>query len=75
VSRDFDIRLTTRQEAAFRSIAARHPRPVTSAQLASELQLAEGSLNVTLRSLRRRGLIASAPATPRRRGGWTLEQS
>jgi Mn-dependent DtxR family transcriptional regulator len=76
VSRDFDNRLTARQEAALRSIAASHPRPVTSAQLASELQIAEGSLNVTLRSLHRRGLIAAtAPATARRRGGWTLEQS
>jgi DNA-binding IclR family transcriptional regulator len=44
-------------------IAARHPRPVTSAQLATELQLAAGTLNVTLRSLQRRHLIAAMPAT------------
>jgi hypothetical protein len=53
-------------------IAARHPRPVTSTQLATELQLRPGALNVTLRSLQRRQLIVAVPATPRRHGGWTL---
>jgi hypothetical protein len=61
-----------RQQAALDVIAARHPRPITSAQLATELQLPPGALNVTLRSLQRRQLIAAVRATARRRGGWTL---
>ena len=46
-------------------IAARHPRPVTSTQLATELHLAPWALNVTLRSLQRRQLVVAVPATPR----------
>ena len=69
-----DDRLTRRQQAALASIAAAHPRPVTTAQLAVELRVAEGALNVTLRSLRRRRLITGVPATARRRGGWTLSE-
>jgi DNA-binding IscR family transcriptional regulator len=53
-------------------IAARHPRPVSSAQLAAELQLSPGALNVTLRSLQRRQLIVAVPPTAQRRGGWML---
>jgi hypothetical protein len=56
------------------SIAAAHPRPVTTAQLAVELRIAEGALNVTLRSLHRRLLITGVPASARRRGGWTLSE-
>ena len=70
--RDSANHLTARQQAVLDVIAARHPRPVTSTQLATELQLAPGTLNVTLRSLQRRQLIAAVPATARRRGGWTL---
>jgi DNA-binding MarR family transcriptional regulator len=70
--RDSADQLTARQQAALDLIAARHPRPITSAQLATELQLAPGALNVALRSLQRRQLIAVVPATARRRGGWTL---
>lgn len=70
--RDSADQLTARQQAALDVIAARHPRPLTSAQLATELQLPPGALNVTLRSLQRRQLIAAVPATARRRGGWTL---
>jgi len=70
--RDFADHLTARQQALLDVIAAHHPRPVTSTQLATELQLAAGTLNVTLRSLQRRHLIAAVPATARRRGGWTL---
>jgi DNA-binding IclR family transcriptional regulator len=72
LSRDFVNHLTARQQAVLEVIAARHPRPVTSTQLATELQLAPGTLNVTLRSLQRRQLIAAVPATARSRGGWTL---
>jgi hypothetical protein len=64
--------LTARQQAALDVIAAHHPRPITSTQLATELQLPPGTLNVTLRSLQRRHLIAALPATARRREGWTL---
>jgi hypothetical protein len=70
--REFANHLTARQQAVLDVIAARHPRAVTSAQLATELQLPAGTLNVTLRSLQRRQLIAAVPATPRRHGGWTL---
>lgn len=70
--RDFANHLTQRQQAALDVIAARHPRPVSSAQLATELQLPPGALNVTLRSLQRRQLIVAVPATARRRGGWML---
>jgi DNA-binding MarR family transcriptional regulator len=70
--RDSADQLTARQQAVLNVIAARHPRPVTSAQLATELQLAAGTLNVTLRSLQRRQLIVAVPTTARRRGGWTL---
>jgi DNA-binding IclR family transcriptional regulator len=63
VSRDSVNHLTARQQAVLDLIAARHPRPVTSTQLATELQLAPGTLNVTLRSLQRRQLIAAVPAT------------
>jgi hypothetical protein len=66
--RDSVDQLSARQQAALDVIAARHPRPITSAQLATELQLAPGALNVTLRSLQRRQLIAVVPATARRRG-------
>jgi DNA-binding IclR family transcriptional regulator len=68
----FADHLTARQQAVLDVIAAHHPRPVTSTQLATELQLAAGTLNVTLRSLQRRQLIVAVPATARRRGGWTL---
>ena len=67
-----DDRLTPRQQAALASIAAAHPQPVTTAQLAAQLRLAEGALNVTLRSLRDRRLIAEAPMTHPRPCGWTL---
>jgi hypothetical protein len=70
--RDSADHLTPRQQAALDVIAARHPRPITSTQLATELQLPPEALNVTLRSLQRRQLIVAVPATPRRRGGWTL---
>jgi DNA-binding IclR family transcriptional regulator len=63
VSRDSVNHLTARQQAVLDLIAARHPRLVTSTQLATELQLAPGTLNVTLRSLQRRQLIAAVPAT------------
>jgi hypothetical protein len=67
-------RLTARQQAALASIEAAHPHPVTTAQLAAELRLAEGALNVTLRSLQSRRLIAGTPATAHQRSGWTLQQ-
>jgi hypothetical protein len=70
--RDFANHLTQRQQAALDVIAARHPRPVSSAQLATELKLSPGALNVTLRSLQRRQLIVAVPATAQRRGGWVL---
>jgi hypothetical protein len=57
--RDSANHLTARQQAVFDVIAARPPRPVTSTQLATELQFAAGTLNVTLRSLQRRQLIAA----------------
>jgi hypothetical protein len=69
-----DDNLTTRQRAALESIAASHPRPRSSAQLAAELNVAEGALNVTLRSLRRRRLIVAVAATARARSGWTLSR-
>ena len=69
-----DDRLTRRQQAALDVIAASQPRPLTTAQLANELQIAEGALNVTLRSLLRRRLITSVPATGRERCGWTLAE-
>jgi DNA-binding IscR family transcriptional regulator len=69
-----DDNLTARQRAALESLAASHPRPRTSAQLAAELHVAEGALNVTLRSLRRGGLIVAVAATARARGGWTLSR-
>jgi DNA-binding IscR family transcriptional regulator len=53
------------------SIAAGHARPVSSAQLATELQLPEGAVNITLRSLQGRRVITPAPGTARG-GGWTL---
>jgi hypothetical protein len=68
-------RLTARQQAALQSISASHPRARTTADLAAELRVAEGALNVTLRSLRRRGLIVAAPASPRDHGGWMLPPS
>jgi hypothetical protein len=52
-----DDNLTARQRAALESLAASHPRPRSSAQLAAELDIAEGTLNVTLGSLRRAGLL------------------
>jgi hypothetical protein len=70
--RDSANHLTSRQQAALDVIAARHPRPVASAQLATELQLPAGALNVTLRSLQRRQLIVAVPPTARSSGGWTL---
>jgi hypothetical protein len=69
-----DDRLTARQQAALSSIEAAHPCPVTTAELAAELLVAEGALNVTLRSLQSRRLIAGIPATANRRCGWTLPQ-
>jgi len=69
-----DDRLTRRQRTALESIAGSHPNPLTTAQLSTELGIAEGSLNVTLRSLRRRRLIAAVPASAHTRGGWTLTQ-
>ena len=39
-----------------------------------ELHVAEGALNITLRSVHRRRLITGVPATARRRGGWTLSE-
>ena len=53
-------------------IAASHPRPVTAAQLATELHVAEGALNVTLRSLLRRRMVTGVPVIGRERCGWTL---
>jgi hypothetical protein len=67
-----DDRLTPRQQAVLASIADSHPRPVSSAQLATELELPEGPLNITLRSLHRRRAITPAARTARRGGGWTL---
>jgi DNA-binding CsgD family transcriptional regulator len=69
-----DDRLTQRQRTVLESIATSHPDPLTTAQLSSELGIAEGTLNVTLRSLRRRRLIAAVPASAHERGGWTLAQ-
>jgi hypothetical protein len=66
-----DDRLSQRQQAVLDAIRASHPRPVTAAQLAAKLEIAEGGLNITLRSLHRRRLIAPAPPSPRRHGGWT----
>jgi DNA-binding IclR family transcriptional regulator len=66
-----DDQLSQRQRAVLDAVRARRPRPVTAAQLAARLGIAEGALNVTLRSLHRRRLIAPAPATARRHGGWT----
>jgi DNA-binding IscR family transcriptional regulator len=54
------------------SIAASHPHPISSARLAAELQLPEGALIVTLRSLHRRRAITPVPGTAHRGGGWTL---
>ena len=39
------------------------------------LQLPEGPLNITLRSLHRRQVITTAPATARRGAGWTLSDA
>jgi hypothetical protein len=72
VARGSDDRLTPRQEAVLASIAASHPRPISSAQLATELQLPAGPLNITLRSLHRRRVITPTPGSARRGGGWTL---
>jgi DNA-binding IscR family transcriptional regulator len=69
-----DDDLTARQRAALESLAASHPRPCSSAQLAAELHVAEGALNITLRSLRRRRLIVAVVATARGRSGWTLSR-
>ena len=67
--------MTARQQAVLASVAASHPRPLSSAQLATELQLPEGPLNITLRSLHRRQVITTAPATARRGAGWTLSDA
>ena len=67
-----DDRLTQRQRTVLDSIATSHPDPLTTAQLSTELGIAQGALNVTLRSLRRRRLSAAVPASARGRGGWTL---
>jgi hypothetical protein len=66
-----DERLSQRQQAVLDTVRARHPQPVTAAQLAARLGIAEGALNLTLRSLHRRRLIAPAPPTARGHGGWT----
>jgi hypothetical protein len=66
-----DGRLSQRQQAVLDSVRARHPQPVTAAQLAAGLGIAEGALNLTLRSLHRRRLIAPAAPTARGHGGWT----
>ena len=64
-------RMSQRQQAVLDAIRARHPRTTTAAQLAATLGIAEGALNITLRSLHRRRLIAPAPPTARPHGGWT----
>jgi len=70
-----DDRMSQRQQAALDAIRARDPRPITAAQLAAELGIAEGALNITLRSLHRRRLIAPAPPTARRHGAWTASHA
>jgi hypothetical protein len=70
-----DDRLSQRQQAVLDAIRARHPRPTTAALLAATLGITEGALNITLRSLHRRRLIAPAPPTTRRDGGWTASQA
>jgi DNA-binding MarR family transcriptional regulator len=70
-----DDGLSQRQQAVLDAIRASHPRPVVAAQLAARLAIAEGALNITLRSLHRRGLIAPAPPTPRQHGGWTASHA
>jgi hypothetical protein len=66
-----DEGLSQRQQAVLDAIRASHPVPITTAQLATTLGIAGGTLNITLRSLHRRGLILPAPRTVRRHGGWT----
>jgi hypothetical protein len=70
-----DDRLSQRQQAVLDAICGRHARPVTAAELAAELGIAEGALNVTLRSLHRRRLIFPAPPTARRPGAWTAPRA
>ena len=67
-----DDRLTQRQRTVLELIASCHPDPLTTARLSTESGIAEGALNVTLRSLRRRRLIAAVQASARANGGWTL---
>jgi hypothetical protein len=66
-----DYGLSQRQQAVLDAIRASHPRAIMAAQLAARLAIAEGVLNITLRSLHRRRLIAPAPPTPCHHGGWT----
>lgn len=67
-----DDPMSQRQQAVLDAIRARDPRPTTAAQLAAELGIAEGALNITLRSLHRRRLIAPRPAD--RSPAWCLDR-
>jgi hypothetical protein len=71
VSGTEDDGLSERQQAVLDAIRASHPRPVAAAQLADRLGIGEGRLNITLRSLHRRRLIAPASPAQRRQAGWT----
>ena len=69
-----DDNLTARQRAALESRAAGPPPPRRAAPQPPARRVAEGPLNVTLRSLRRGGLIVAVAATARARAGWTLSR-
>ena len=58
--------LTRRQEAVLRLAARRHPEPFDARAAAQEIGASEGSVNVTLRSLQRRGLLRAE------RARWTI---
>src|SRR3954453_2576327 len=70
-----DDGLSERQQVVLDAIRASHPRPVATAQLADRLGITEGRLNITLRSLHRRRLIAPASPVQRRHGGWTAPRA
>jgi sulfur relay (sulfurtransferase) DsrF/TusC family protein len=59
--------LTPLQEAVLQVAADRHPEALDARAFAAALDASEGSLNVTLRSLQRRGLLAP------RRARWALQ--
>ena len=64
--------MTARQRVVLAALAAYDAPSITARELAAQLLIHEGRLNVTLRSLQRRGLITVTPATPRSDSGWRL---